>query len=92
MKKLLQSTINIYSVNIVKQTEKRTGVPLVPDRSYFDVQIYVDKLKIYQQSGIDQIQLELIQEGSGTVHPETQKCILPIQKTVDVPEKGKDLV
>lgn len=33
MRELLQSTINVYSAKVVKQTEKRTGEPLVPDRT-----------------------------------------------------------
>jgi hypothetical protein len=54
MKKLLQSTIHVHSVNIVDTTEKLTGEPLVRlIVVLFEVHIYVDKLKIYQQSGID---------------------------------------
>jgi hypothetical protein len=53
MKELLQATRNVYSAYVVKQTEKRTGEPPVPDRSSFEVQIYVDTLKRYQLSGVD---------------------------------------
>jgi hypothetical protein len=53
MKKLLHSTAEVFPVNGVNYTEKSTDQPLIPDRSSFEVKMYVDKFKRYQPSSVD---------------------------------------
>jgi len=37
--------LNVHGVNNVRQTEIHTAVPLVPERSAFEVEMAIEKLK-----------------------------------------------
>jgi hypothetical protein len=50
-------------VNDVRQTETHTAEPLVPVPSSSEVEIAIEKLKMYKSPGTDQIPAELIQAG-----------------------------
>jgi hypothetical protein len=52
--------LNVNVVNDIRQTEMHTAEPLVPERSSFDAEIAIQKLKRYKSPNIDQITVELI--------------------------------
>jgi hypothetical protein len=59
--------LNVHGVKEVRQTKIHTAEPLVPEPSFSDVEVAIEKLKRYKSPGIDQILAELIQAGGGTI-------------------------
>jgi hypothetical protein len=47
--------LNVYGVNDVRQTKVHTAEPLVPERSSFEVEVAIEKLKRYASPSIVQI-------------------------------------
>ena len=47
--------MNVHGVNDVRQTEIHTAEPLVPEKSAFEVETAIEKLKRHQSPGTDQI-------------------------------------
>jgi hypothetical protein len=62
--------LNVHGVNDVRQTEIPTAEPLVPEHSDSEVEMAVERLKIYKSAGIDQIPAELIQADCREVYSE----------------------
>jgi hypothetical protein len=56
-----------HGVNYVRQTEKHTAEPLVPEPSTFEVEMATEKLKRHKSPGIDQIPAEFVKEGGRTI-------------------------
>jgi len=54
--------LNVHGVSDVRQTEIRTAEPLVLERSAFEFEIAIEKLKRHKSPGSDQIPAELIKE------------------------------
>ena len=54
---------NVHGFSNVRQTEKHTVEPVVPEWSAFVVEMANEKLKSYKSPGIDQIPAELIKAG-----------------------------
>jgi hypothetical protein len=52
--------LNVFGVNDVRQTEKQTAEPLVPEWSAFEFEIAIKTLKRHKSLVIDQILAELI--------------------------------
>jgi hypothetical protein len=50
--------LNKHGVNGVRQTEKRTAEPLVPEPSTFEIELPTEKLKSHKSPGNDQIPAE----------------------------------
>ena len=63
--------LNVHEVSDVRQTEKHTAEPLVPEPSAFDVELAVEKPKSHKSPGIAQIPAELIKAGGRTIRYET---------------------
>jgi hypothetical protein len=63
--------LNVHGVSDVGQTEMHTVESLVPECSYLEVEIAIEKLKRYKSLGVDQILAELIQAGGNTLCCET---------------------
>jgi hypothetical protein len=55
--------LNVHGVNDVRQTEKHTAGPLVPEPSAFEVEMVIENLKRHKSSGTDKIPAEMIQVG-----------------------------
>ena len=55
--------LNVHEVNDIKQAEIHTVEPLVPELSAFEVELAIEKIKIYKSPGSDQIPAELIKAG-----------------------------
>jgi len=67
--------LRVHRVNDVRQTEKHTAEPLVPEPSAFEVEMAIEKLKRHIPPGIDQIPAELIKAGGRTICSEIQTLI-----------------
>jgi hypothetical protein len=55
-----------------------TAELLVPESSYFEIDIDVKMLKIYRLLGTDQISAELIKVGAETLHSEVHELIFSV--------------
>jgi hypothetical protein len=73
MEELLCQLLKVYGVNDVRQTEMHMTEPLLPEPTYFKVEIAIEMLKRYKSPGVDQILAELTQAGSNTLCSEIQK-------------------
>jgi hypothetical protein len=54
-KNFLSLLLKVHTVNDIRQMEKYTAEPLVPDPSHFEVEIATAKFKKYKSPGSDQI-------------------------------------
>jgi len=52
--------LNVKRANDVRQAEKQTAEPLVPDPSAFEFEFVIEKLTSHKSPGNDQIPAELI--------------------------------
>jgi len=59
----LSQLLNVHGVNDIRQIEIHTAEPLVPELSAFEVEVAIEKLKLYKSSGIYHIPRELIKAG-----------------------------
>ena len=65
--------LNVHGVHDVRQTETHTAEPLVPEPSAFEVDLAIEKLKSHKSPGVDQIPVELIEEGCRKIHYQIHK-------------------
>jgi hypothetical protein len=63
--------LNVHRVSDVRQIELHTAEPLVPNPSYFEVEIAIANLKSYKSPGSDQISAELVQTRGEILRSET---------------------
>jgi hypothetical protein len=91
-KNYFRQLLNIHGVNDVRQTEIHTTEPLVPEPSYVEVEIAIEKFKRYKSPGIDQIPAELIQAGGNTLRSEIHKLINSIWNKEELPEQWKESI
>ena len=70
--------MNVHGVNDVRQTQKHTAEPLVPDPSVFEFHLSIENTKSHISLSIDQIPAELIKAGSRTIRYEIHKFIISI--------------
>jgi hypothetical protein len=68
--------LNVYGDINVRQTEIHTAEPLVPTPSASDVELAIEKLKIYKSPGFNQIPAELFKAGGKTIRSEIHKIII----------------
>jgi hypothetical protein len=57
----------VHSFGDVIKIEIHTGEPLVPEHSFFEIEIAIAKLKRYKSPGSDQTLAELIQAGGESI-------------------------
>jgi hypothetical protein len=55
--------LNVRGVNDIKHTVIHAAEPLVPERSAFEFELAIEKLKSHKSRDIDQILAELIKAG-----------------------------
>jgi len=67
--------LNIHGVNDRRQTEILATEPLVIERSAFEVELDIEKLKGHKSPGNDQISAELIKAGYRIIRYEIHKLI-----------------
>ena len=66
---------HVHGVSDVRQTERHTAEPLVPEPNAFEREMAIEELKKTQTPGIDQIPLELIKAEDRKIHSEILKPI-----------------
>ena len=71
----ISQLLKVHGVNAVRQTEKHSAEPLVPELSASEVEMATEKLIRHKPPGIDQIPAELIKAGGRTICSEIQKLI-----------------
>ena len=76
----------INSINILLQNV------VYFEPSAFEVELAIDKLKNHKSPGIDEIPVELIKAGGGTICLEIHKLITSIWKKEKVPEEWKESI
>ena len=81
--------LNVHGVNEIGQAETHTAEPLVPERSVFEMELAIEKLKNHNSPGIDQIPAELIKAGGSTIRLEIYKLIISIWNEERMPEEWK---
>ena len=64
-----------HGVNDVRQTEKHSAEPLMPEPSAFEVEMATEKIISHKPPGIDQIPAEFINAGGRTICSEIQTLI-----------------
>jgi hypothetical protein len=83
--------LNIHRVHDVRQKDKQTVKPLVPEPSLVEVEIAIEKLKSYKSPGTDQIQAELIKAG-GEIHSEIHKLVCSKWNKEELPQQWKESI
>jgi len=71
----ISQLLKVHGVNEVRQAEKHSAEPLVPEPSAFQVEMTSEKLIRHKPPGIDQIPAEMIKAGGRTICSEIQKLI-----------------
>ena len=84
--------LNLHEVNDVRQTERHTAEPLVPEPSAFEVELAIEKLKSKKSPGTDQIPSELIKAGGKTIPYGIHKHIISISNKEELPEEWKESI
>ena len=84
--------LNVHGVKDVRQTEKHTAEPLVPEPSASEVELANEKLKSHKSPGTDQIPAELIKAGGKTICCEIHKLIISIWNKEELPEEWKESI
>jgi len=82
---------NVHGVKDVWQAEIHTVEPL-PEPSAFEVELAIGKLKSHKSPGIDEIPVELIKAGGGTICGENHKLITSISKKEELSEEWKNSI
>jgi hypothetical protein len=77
--------LNVYGAGGVRQTERYTAEPPVPEPSATEVKVATGKLKRYKSPGVDQIPSELIQAGGEALCSEIHKLIKLIWNKEELP-------
>jgi hypothetical protein len=83
--------LNVHGAGGVRQTEKHTAEPFVPDPSASEFEVAIGKLKIYKSPGFDQIPTELIQAGEEKLRSEIHKLIKLIWDK-ELPDQRKESI
>ena len=82
--------LNVHEDNDVRQTEIHTEEPLVPERSAFEVEVAIGKLKYHKSPGIDQSPAEFIKAGGRTIYCAIHKLIISIWNKEELPQEWKE--
>ena len=89
---IFSQLFNVHGVNDVRQTEKHTTEPKVPELSAFGVEMSTEKLKSHKSPGIDQIPAELIETRGIKIRYEIHELIISILNEEELPEKWKEYI
>jgi hypothetical protein len=84
--------LNVHGVNVVRQAEANTAELLVPEKSAFEFELAIEKLKRHKSPGTDQIPAELIKAGGWTFRGANHKLIISIWNKEELPEKWKESI
>jgi sorting nexin-29 len=82
--------LNEHGVHDVRQMDKQTAEPLVPEPSLVKVEIAIGKLKRYKSVGTNQIPAKLIKAGGETLCSEIHKLICSLWNNEELPQHWKE--
>ena len=83
----------VHGISYIRQTEKHTAEPLVPEPSAFEFEMTIEKLKRLKSQGINQIYLiELIKARGRKIRSEIHKLINSIWDKKELPEEWKESI
>jgi hypothetical protein len=92
-KNFLNQVLNIvHRVHGVRQMDKHTAEPLVPEPSLVKVEIAIGKLKTYKPLDTDKIQAELIKAGGETLRFQIHRLIRSIWNKEELPQQWKEFI
>jgi hypothetical protein len=80
---------NVHEINDVRQTDRHTAEPLVPEPSAFEIEMAIEKLKRHRSPGTDQIPAELIIAGDRKIRSEIHNLINSIWKSSKCLRSGR---
>jgi hypothetical protein len=83
--------LNTHGLND-RQTELLTAETPVPEKSAFEVELAIEKLKVHKSPGIDEISPEFIKAGGSTIRCEILKLIISVWNKEKFPEEWKELI
>jgi hypothetical protein len=84
--------LNVLGIHNVRQKDKETAEPLVPEPSLVEVEIAIGKMKSYKSPGTDQIPAELIKAGGETLYSEIHRLICCIWNKEELPQQWKESI
>ncbi len=84
--------LNVPGVHGVRQNERHTGEPLVPELGALEVDLAIEKIKSHKSPGIDQIPAELIKEWRRKLRYQIHKLIVSIWNKEELSEEWKESI
>jgi hypothetical protein len=84
--------LNVHGVHDVRQMDKHTVEPLVPEPSLVKVEIAIGKLKSYKSLGTNEILAELIKAGGETLCSEIHRLKWSIWNKEELPQQWKESI
>ena len=84
--------LNVHGINNIRQVATHTSMPLVPDRSAFDFEMAIEKLKRHKAPGPDRIPAESIKARGRNIRSEIHKLINSTWNWEEFSEEWKESV
>ena len=84
--------LNVHGVSDVRQAERHTVEPLVPEPSALAFDLVIGKLKRHKSPGFDQIPAELIKAESSTIRCAIHKHIIAVWNKEELPGEWKESI
>jgi hypothetical protein len=84
--------LNVHGAGGVRQTEKHTAEPFVPEPSASQFQVAIGKVKRCKSPGVEQIPAEIIQSGGETLRSEIPKFIKLVSNKEELPHQWKESI
>jgi hypothetical protein len=91
-KNFFSQLLNVYRTSDVRQIEIHTAELLVPDHSFFEIEIAIAKLKRFKSPGSDYIPAELIQAGGEILRSKVHKLVNSIWNTEKLPDQWNESI
>jgi hypothetical protein len=91
-KNFFKQVLYVLGVHNVRQKDKQMAETLVPESSFIEVEIAIEKLKCYKSPGTDQIPAKLIKAGGETLCSEIHKLICSIWNKEELPQQWKESI
>ena len=79
--------LNVNQSTSHKGSEVYTAEPDIPEPSFIEVELAIEKLKMHKATGVDHIPSKLIQAGGGNLYEEIHKLIVLICNKEELPQE-----
>jgi hypothetical protein len=84
--------LNVHGNNDIRQTERHTAEPLVPEPCAFEIEMAIEKLKRHKPPCTDPIPADLIKAKGNKIFSEIHKLTNSIWNKVELPEHWKQAI